>query len=333
MRHSIFPSHIICLVLVGWSYAFALAEDAVGVSSSLVRPIAGAQAGGWHQTLEEGLRVATEQTKPVLLKFTQHGACVACQEMETDVFTQPDFIKLANDYVLVELDYVQSLPIKPSLRKGKLVNKQTDTRAQARAFYGVESFPTVLVLLPNGVPYGGVIGAVSMRDFTAELKRAEYTRAKLQEPLVRATTLQGADKVAALLQAWVLVQDNTALRACWQQIVMQADPEDFSGFGREKTIQKSIDKQLADFYQVMSQKAKSLTAPAQISEAILGYLSKDDLLPDTKQIIVADVFMPSDRRTGGLRSCPRDCAQVCCPSVSHSTGSHCHQAGGKDTYQ
>ena len=60
---------------------------------------------------EEGMRIAKEQGKPVLVDFTGHG-CVNCREMEAAVWTDDRVIDiLRNDYVLISLYVDDKTPL------------------------------------------------------------------------------------------------------------------------------------------------------------------------------------------------------------------------------
>lgn len=62
---------------------------------------------------EEGLRMAKEQNKPMLIDFTGY-ACVNCRRMEENVWTKPDVYKLLKEkYIIVSLyvDDKKELPV------------------------------------------------------------------------------------------------------------------------------------------------------------------------------------------------------------------------------
>ena len=60
---------------------------------------------------EEGMRIAREQNKPVLLDFTGHG-CVNCRELEAAIWTDDRVInKLQDDYVLISLYVDDKTPL------------------------------------------------------------------------------------------------------------------------------------------------------------------------------------------------------------------------------
>lgn len=73
---------------------------------------------------EQGMLLAKEQGKPVLIDFTGHG-CVNCREMEAAVWTDDRVIDiLRNDYILISL-YVDD---KTPLPEPIVVEEQGDTR-------------------------------------------------------------------------------------------------------------------------------------------------------------------------------------------------------------
>ncbi|RZL02575.1 MAG: DUF255 domain-containing protein, partial [Pedobacter sp.] len=63
---------------------------------------------------DQGLKMAKEQNKPMLIDFTGY-ACVNCRRMEENVWTQPDVYKLLQDkFIIVSLyvDDKKKLPVK-----------------------------------------------------------------------------------------------------------------------------------------------------------------------------------------------------------------------------
>ena len=61
---------------------------------------------------EQGMAVARQEGKPVLVDFTGFG-CVNCRKMEAEVWTDPDVAsKLQNDYVLISLFVDDKTPLK-----------------------------------------------------------------------------------------------------------------------------------------------------------------------------------------------------------------------------
>lgn len=110
---------------------------------------------------EEGMRIAKEQNKPVLIDFTGHG-CVNCREMEAAVWTDDRVIDiLRNDYVLISL-YVDD---KTPLSEPITVEEQGETKKLRtigdkwsylqRHKFGANAQPFYVLVDNNGNPLNG----------------------------------------------------------------------------------------------------------------------------------------------------------------------------------
>ena len=86
---------------------------------------------------------AKERGRPLFVLFTGSDWCIWCQLLEKEVFSQPEFLDVAtNAYELAVLDFPQD------------ASRQTDAERRRNrtlmAMFGVEGFPTVLLLDANG---------------------------------------------------------------------------------------------------------------------------------------------------------------------------------------
>jgi len=103
---------------------------------------AGSRLTIWHESFDVAADQARKEGKLVLADFTGSDWCGWCIKLKKDVFSKPEFQAWAREnVVLLELDYpkssIQSQQIKEQ-------NKMLKTR------YGINSYPTVLLLDPNG---------------------------------------------------------------------------------------------------------------------------------------------------------------------------------------
>ena len=99
---------------------------------------------GWLDNQPKALEQAKAGKKLVLMDFTGSDWCSWCQKMDKEVFSDPAFKQYAQDHlVLLELDFPQQKPLDPAIRK------QNEDLAKQ---YGVEGFPTLLVLDSDGKP-------------------------------------------------------------------------------------------------------------------------------------------------------------------------------------
>ncbi|MFT5303319.1 MAG: thiol:disulfide interchange protein [Mariniblastus sp.] len=102
----------------------------------------------WHDSYENAVAASRESGKPILADFTGSEWCSWCVKLKRDVFETPEFKAWARDnVVLLELDY-------PSPRKpAGMFAQQGPIQKQNAALkdrYSISSFPTVLMLNPNG---------------------------------------------------------------------------------------------------------------------------------------------------------------------------------------
>jgi len=117
----------------------ACAVLAVGSSAAFA-------AGGWGDNFEKALAEAKAQKKLVLLDFTGSDWCGWCIKLHKEVFSKPEFEKYAKDnLVLVTVDFPQTktLPAEVVAQNDKLQKK-----------YGIEGYPTIIVLNPEGKKVG-----------------------------------------------------------------------------------------------------------------------------------------------------------------------------------
>lgn len=96
----------------------------------------------WHSTLEEAVKVASAENKPILVQFTGSDWCKWCIKLNKEVFDQKDFVSYAkNNLILVRLDFPRSVPQSDEV---KAYNRSVATK------YGVRGFPTILLMDQSG---------------------------------------------------------------------------------------------------------------------------------------------------------------------------------------
>jgi len=107
----------------------------------------------WSTDYEASIAQAAASKKAILLEFTGSDWCPPCMKQNKDVFEQPAFEDYAKEkLVLVKLDFPQRKEQDPAIKER---NQKLATQ------YGVEGFPTIILLSPEGkelvrqVGYGG----------------------------------------------------------------------------------------------------------------------------------------------------------------------------------
>jgi len=96
----------------------------------------------WQTDYKAALEQAAKENKPVLLDFTGSDWCGWCIKLTKETFSQPEFQKFAEkNLILVELDFPNNKPQPDSVKK---------QNAELQAKYGVEGFPTLVLLNSKG---------------------------------------------------------------------------------------------------------------------------------------------------------------------------------------
>lgn len=110
---------------------------------------------------------AKAEGKMVMLEFTGSDWCPPCKKMKAEVFPSADFKAFAEkNLVLVELDFPQ---------RKKLPAAQQQANDALAKKYGVNAFPTLIFLRPDGSKAGELVGYTDAKSL---IKAAEKFQAK-----------------------------------------------------------------------------------------------------------------------------------------------------------
>ena len=89
----------------------------------------------WNNNLKNSIEVSKKTKKQLLLFYTGRDWCGWCIRLQTEVFKTPEFVKWANENViLVELDFP---------RRTVLAQEITEQNNQLQQFFAVQGYPTV----------------------------------------------------------------------------------------------------------------------------------------------------------------------------------------------
>ena len=100
-----------------------------------------AQASSWLTSYEEALAVAQRTGRPVLTVFTGSDWCPHCKTLEENVLFTETFREWADDHVVLLMIDLPQAGISQAVRS---------ERSQVCIKYGVRTFPSVLVIGPDG---------------------------------------------------------------------------------------------------------------------------------------------------------------------------------------
>jgi len=123
----------------------------------------------WFTDAEAAQAKAKEENKLVLLDFTGSDWCMWCKRLKRDVFDKPEFAQFAQSrLILVEVDFPRQKPLSEA---------QQQANARLEKTYRINSYPTIILLDPNGKQVGRLgylFGGAS--SFIAKLEKITRTQ-------------------------------------------------------------------------------------------------------------------------------------------------------------
>lgn len=153
----------------------------------------GAVPGQWTMDFDAAKKVAAEKKLPLMLNFTGSDWCGWCKHMDEKVFSKDAWGAFAKDnLVLVWLDFPQDKTLVPEKFAAR-------NRALSEA-YGVEGYPTYIVLDDDGQTKLGQLGAdqeVSPEKFISSLKDLFGNRPSAVDALLKSLPEKTAQEYRA----------------------------------------------------------------------------------------------------------------------------------------
>lgn len=170
----------------------------------------------WMTDLEAAFAKAAAEQKAVLVDFTGSDWCGWCIKLKKEVLTNPELIPfLAENFVTVEIDVPQDASV-----VGGQEQLQKNEKLCAR--YGVEGYPTIMVMTAAGQIVGGFVGGADVKGAREALEVALANARTLQE----AATMQGEAKAARLLEVYgALKQDFPAAALALGAEILAIQPD------------------------------------------------------------------------------------------------------------
>ncbi len=232
--------------------------------------MAPAWAVEWMTDLDAAKAKAAAENKAVLVDFTGSDWCGWCVRLRKVVLDTPEFEAYAKDkFIFMEVDLPQNPKFDAALRaRNEELAKQ----------YGVNGFPTIMVLTPQGEIAGGFNGYVPSVAAASEKLNAALATAEL---LKKAESQQGAEKLDSLLKAYrslpKKMQDSAV---SLRKRIIALDPQDTLGMAR----QQKIEDQRKAFQSALSSALSKAEALAAIEKALA------DAYPENKSGILQAKF-------------------------------------------
>lgn len=115
-------------------------------STAIASPVV--DEGVWMADFDKAVAVAKAEGKNLLVDFTGSDWCGWCKRLHKEVFAHESWETAATkEYVLVALDFPRDEEI-----KAKVPNPKRN--AELSDMYGIQGFPTILLMTPDGDVFG-----------------------------------------------------------------------------------------------------------------------------------------------------------------------------------
>jgi thioredoxin-related protein len=126
----------------------SIRAKALGILGALALTAVASANEGWIADYDEAVKAAKAQNKDLFIDFTGSDWCVWCKKLDAEVFSHEEFMKAASkDFVFVSLDFPHS-----DAAKAKVPNAKRNQELMTK--YGIQGFPTVLLMTPDGDVFG-----------------------------------------------------------------------------------------------------------------------------------------------------------------------------------
>lgn len=190
----------------------------------------------WYTDYDAAVSRARAENKPIILDFTGSDWCGWCIAMRRQVFDTPAFLEYAGDkFILLEVD----LPHNTS----HMTEEQLRRNRQLVERYGVTTFPSVLVITPDGTLTGGFSGGrLDMPSITQTLNLARDNA----ELLRKAAALSGLQR-AHVLKMYYRNMPGVFRRTLYdlRREIADLDPENETGIHTELQDIRTVDNTLS----------------------------------------------------------------------------------------
>lgn len=215
----------------------------------------------WMTDLPAAQQRAAAENKLVLVDFTGSDWCGWCVRLHKDVFETEGFeTYVADKFVMMEVDVPQNPNFDKELRAR---NEELCSR------YGIDGFPTLMVMTPEGVVTGGFVGG--RPDLPAVEQPLEAARANA-EAYAAAQKLEGVEKAKALFAVYqALPEELQPTSAAIQKEIMALDPEDSTGMKEIIATREQKTAMMAELNEAHGEPAAMMTILEKyLAEALPG---------------------------------------------------------------
>lgn len=160
----------------------------------------------WETEYERALEQAQQRGGYVLVDFTGSDWCRWCKVLKEKVLDSAEFEDCVRrqGLTLLELDYPRSVEKLSAERLAKI--------EEIRRRYGVESFPTVMLLDAQGRPFARLKGsAVDAQEYVGRIEERLKAKREYDAAVAAAGGVQGVERALALSAALEMLPEDCRL--------------------------------------------------------------------------------------------------------------------------
>ena len=105
----------------------------------------------WIETYKKATKISKKKNKPLLIFFTGSDFCGLCKQLNTHFFTSEEFIKLADEELVL---YIADFP----RRKDIITPEKRKINEGLKSKYSVGGYPTIVIIGSDGKVLGKRMG-------------------------------------------------------------------------------------------------------------------------------------------------------------------------------
>ena len=246
--------------------------------TALAAVVAPAFAAEWMTDFEAAKAKAAQENKAVLVDFTGSDWCGYCIKLRKEVLDKPAFEEYAADkFVLVEVDMPRQKQLPPAL---------AEQNQKLCAQYGIQGFPTLLVLTPEGKVMGGFSG---YRPTQAEAAKPLDAALATMELYKKAQSADGDEKAQRLLEAYQSIPESMRATSGLIDEVAAADTNNVTG-AKDQAKDEAQAKEIKDKLRACGndvEKIKAVIVEALETATPANKAKLQETLADIENMIVS----------------------------------------------
>jgi thiol-disulfide isomerase/thioredoxin len=287
------------MAAAGWGRRMGLTLGWAAVALCVaIRPVAASE--GWLTDYDAALTAATESGRPVLTIFTGSDWCPHCKTLEDNVLATDTFLEWASDNVVLLMIDLPQQGISPAVRSA---------RSQVCLKYGVRTFPSALLIGPDGQKITVKKGYHGQTAATWVSEMASHVPARPAAPAasVAATAAPKAEVLKSLEEAvasaqgkqrpiLLVVSRKSDSAAKTRSAALVNDPE-FDAFTRENFVVAEVPADESEAGDSAEPMKKLLGGAPLPPEAVEIIVTEDGQTP----LFSESGTQPPARVVGGLR--------------------------------